>query len=319
MAGTAPYNRSWRIAPIAPFKLATLVFNPFAGKIFRNPDLPQKAAALLAPLAGRIVMVPTEGPETAGPLARRAVEAGSDLILIAGGDGTVNEVIQGVAGTEACLGILPAGTANVLAVETKIGTNLLRAAAEMRTYRDGRVALGRIHRGGYEPRYFAAMAGVGLDAQIVRRVSSSFKRRFGKLSYWIAGFGALGETLREFDIRLDGQTRRASFALVSRVRNYGGDLHIARHASLLRDDFAVVLFEGASTFRYLKYFSGVLLNRLDGMSGVTVTHAREVEILPISEESNDLQIDGEYAGLAPARLEIAPGALRMLLPQRFQG
>lgn len=263
--------------------------------------------------------MPTEGPSTAGRQAAGCAAAGSDLILAAGGDGTLNEIIQGLAGSDTCLGILPAGTANVLAVETRIGTDFLRAAREMKDFDDRRIALGRFQRAADPPRYFAVMAGAGLDAQIVRRVSSPFKRRYGKLAYWLAGFGALGETLREFEVDLNGETRRASFALVSRVRNYGGDLEIARHASLLRDDFAVVLFSGASTFRYLKYFAGVLFNRLDKMNGVTVTHARSLALRPLNGAGSDLQIDGEYAGLAPARLDIVPNGLRLLLPHRFKG
>ncbi len=270
-------------------------------------------------MAAEVLIRPTTGPETAGAMAAEAVSHGADLILAAGGDGTVNEIIQGMAGSDAALGLLPAGTANVLAMETRIGGNLLKAAKGLPGFDVAHISLGRLIRPNTAPRYFAAMAGAGLDAQIVRRVSPAFKRKFGKVSYWFAGFGALGETLREFDVRFDGQTRRASFALISRVKNYGGDLEIARHASLRRDDFAVVLFEGASTFCYLKYFVGVLLNRLDGISGVTVTHASTLDLTPIDGNAIDVQIDGEYAGLAPVRIEIVLQSLRLLVPPGFKG
>lgn len=273
----------------------------------------------MAPVARRIELVPTEGPYSAGGQAAECAANGSELIVVAGGDGTVNEVIQGVAGTGACLGILPAGTANVLSVETRIGTDFVRAARKMKDFEDRRIALGRFTRTGEPSRYFVAMAGAGLDAQIVRRVSAPFKRRYGKLAYWLAGFGAVGERLNEFEVTMDGLPHKASFALISRVRNYGGDLEIARHASLFSDSLAVVLFEGASSFRYLKYFSGVLLNRLDGMSGVTVTRAQSLSLRPLNGANVDLQVDGEYAGHAPAQFEIVPDALRILLPRRFKG
>ena len=157
------------------------------------------------------------------------------------------------------------------------------------------------------------MAGLGLDARIVKLVSPAVKRRLGKASYWFAGFGQLGTRLPEFEVRLDGGAPvRCSYALAARVRNYGGDLEIAAHAGLLRDDLAVVLFSGSSSLPYLKYFSGVLLKRLERMRGVTVRHAFSLEAQPA-----DLQLDGEWAGDAAVRLEVAPKSLVLLLPSTF--
>ena len=281
----------------------------------------QKAAELLKPRLGSVELRPTTGPETAGSIARACIDAGATLILAAGGDGTINEVVNGMAGSDVPLGILPAGTANVLAMETGIGSDLLRAVARFDTLEPRDVALGRLLLPGREPRFFLLMAGLGLDARIVRMVKPEVKRRWGKLSYWEGGFAQVGKRLPEFDIIIDGQTRRASFALFSRVRNYGGDLEIARHANLLADEFAVVLFEGPSSIRYLKYFSGVLLKTLHRMSGVHLLRARSIEFMPVAETpvemEIDMQIDGEYAGLAPGRIEIAEERVRLLLPREY--
>jgi len=296
---------------------AFLIYNPVAGKIFRQPRLIQDAVAILQPSLGAIHLRPTTGPRTAGAIAQSCIHNGATLILAAGGDGTINEVVNGMAGSDVPLGILPAGTANVLAMETGIGGNLLRAAGQIGELLPRDLALGRLLLPGSEPRYFLLMAGLGLDARIVRLVKPEVKRRWGKLSYWEGGFAQVGKRLPEFEITIDGQTRRASFALLSRVRNYGGDLEIARHASLLADDFAVVLFEGPSSFRYLKYFAGVLLNTLGGMSGVHLLRARSLEFKSVSETPIDLQIDGEYAGLAPGRIEIANERVRLLLPPAY--
>ena len=296
---------------------AFLIYNPVAGKIFRQPQLIQQAVAALTPALGPIQLRPTTGPETAGPIARSCIDSGATLILTAGGDGTVNEVVNGMAGSSVPLAILPAGTANVLAMETGIGRNLLRAAARFHELEPRDIALGRLLLPGSQPRYFLLMAGLGLDARIVRLVKPEVKRRWGKLSYWEGGFAQVGKRLPEFDITIDGQTRRASFALLSRVRNYGGDLEIARHANLLADDFAVMLFEGPSSFRYLKYFAGVLLNTVGGMSGVHVLRARSLEFAPASDTPIDMQIDGEYAGLAPGRIEIAEERVRLMLPRAY--
>lgn len=296
---------------------AALVFNPVAGKIRSNPGLIDRLAARLRESTGPLEILPTTGPNTAGAIARQAIEGGARLVCVAGGDGTVNEAAAGVAGTDVPLAVLPAGTANVLCTESGLGGNAMRVAEAFPALVERELAVGTLTAEGREPRIFLCMAGVGLDARIVRFVTPGFKRRFGKLSYWQGGFAQVGKKLEQFDIRLDGRLRRASFALLSRVRNYGGDLEIARHANLLSDDFAVVLFEGPSSLRYLKYFSGVLLNKLDGMSGVTVDRARTAEIIPLRDQLADLQVDGEHAGFAPARIDIADVRLRLMLPRRF--
>lgn len=298
-------------------RAAALIYNPVAGRIRSNPGLIERLAATLRRTCGPVELTPTTGPHTAGPIARQAIENGAPRVFIAGGDGTVNEVAAGVAGTGVPLGVLPAGTANVFCMETGLGRNPLRVAESLPSLVEREIALGSLEAEGRGPRLFLCMAGIGLDARIVRFVTPAFKQRFGKLSYWQGGFAQLGKKLEEFDVRIDGRLYRSSFALVSRVSNYGGDLNIARHANLLDDDFAVVLFEGPSSVRYLKYFSGVLVNRLEGMSGVTLARARSVEISPVPNELADLQVDGEHAGFAPARVSIAAPRLRVLLPRPF--
>ncbi len=261
----------------------------------------------------------TERPGSGAELARRAVENGADLIVAVGGDGTLNEALNGVAGSGIPLAVLPAGTANVLATELGLGS-LEQAAARLSQWIPKRVAAGLLttDRGAMQ-RYFLTMAGVGLDARIVHGVDPNLKKQGGKLSYWLAGFRQLGRRLEEFEARAEGQSRRCSFALASRVRDYGGTFAIARHASLFRDDFAVVLFEGRNTVRYLKYLAGVLMKRLEGMRGVTVLHARRVEFYTAGAEPVWVQVDGEPAGQLPAAVETVPAAVTLLVPPEFPG
>ncbi len=248
-------------------------------------------------------------------LALACIEKGADAIFALGGDGTINEVVNGMVGSRVPLGVLPAGTANVLACELKIGTNMLRAARRVEEWEPARIAVGLIEP---EGRHFVLMAGAGFDALVVHRVDAELKRRLGKVAYWVSGFGQFGKKLAQLEVRTNGASVRCSFALASRVRNYGGDLTIARGASLLRDEFELVLFEGASTVPYLKYFTGVLTGTLKGMRGATVVHARDVEIAPVSEKPVYLQIDGEIAGTAPVKLRIVPDALTLLAPKEYR-
>jgi diacylglycerol kinase family enzyme len=161
------------------------------------------------------------------------------------------------------------------------------------------------------------LAGIGLDARIVTEVDPDLKRRFGKFAYWIAAFRLVGKRLAEFDVRAGDLTRRCGFALAARVRNYGGDLEIARGASLLGRDFELVLFEGAAGSTYLKYFVGVGTGTLRKMDGATVLSARSLELAPVTGASVPVQVDGEFAGHLPATIEIVEDALTLLAPREY--
>jgi diacylglycerol kinase family enzyme len=161
------------------------------------------------------------------------------------------------------------------------------------------------------------MAGVGFDARTVRIVDPALKRRIGKFSYWLYAFQQIGVRLPSFRVRVSGREYLSSFALVSRVRNYGGDLAIARRANLLEDRFAIVLFSGESTLLYVKYLLGAVFNALDHMHGVRVLEATNVEVEPLGGESLDLQLDGEHAGFGAARFEIVEGHIRLLIPAPY--
>jgi diacylglycerol kinase family enzyme len=290
-----------------------VIYNPAAGKLWRHLDLLEKARELLSARLGRVELLPTPGPNAGAELARAAIGRGkARMIVVAGGDGTINEVLNGMIGSGVPLGIIPFGTANVLATELRLGSNPLRAAAWIPDLVEADVATGLLTGCG-APRHFVAMCGAGLDARIVELVSPAFKRRFGKVSYWIASFGQVGQRLPVFEAAIDGRRYEASFVLASRVKNYGGDLEIARHANLFNGDFAVCVFEGSSSFRYLKYFTGVLFNTLDGMKGVHVLRARRIEFAPLGSARTGIQLDGEHAGFAPCAIEIVPKALRLLV------
>jgi diacylglycerol kinase family enzyme len=294
-----------------------LIYNPNAGAIRRHPHRLPKSVDILRRQGFEVTLTPTAGPNQAGDLARSCLDQGAERLLIAGGDGTLNEALNGIVGSRVPIGLLPGGTANVFAMETGIGKRMVRAAREHHACVPVRVALGRLSASGEPPRYFLLMAGAGLDAKIVHLVKPQWKNLLGKASYWIGGFSQLGRRLDEFEVHMNGRVHKASFALFSRVKNYGGDLEIARHADLLSDDLAVVLFAGRSSIPYLKYFAGVLFNRLAGMRGVTLAHATAVELRPCDGPDAAIQLDGEAYGFVPARLEIVPDALTFLLPEPF--
>ena len=276
----------------------------------------ERAGQILKEQGHNLTVAPTTGPRVAGAIAREHIEQGADLIVVAGGDGTINEAAEGMVGSRVPLAILPGGTANVLAMEMKLGGNLERVARRMPELVPRRISVGQLTFEGSEvSRYFLLMAGVGLDAHVVYKVHAGLKAKTGKFAYWVAGWSLLGKKLAEFDVEIGGQKRRCSFALLSKVRNYGGDFEIARSVTLMDEEFEAILFEGATSTRYVKYFAGMALNTLSGMSGVTVIRAGEIRIGAPTDQRAYIQIDGELAGHLPAELKIVRDALTVLAPE----
>jgi diacylglycerol kinase (ATP) len=239
-------------------------------------------------------------------------------VVAAGGDGTINEVAEGMVHSAVPLAILPAGTANVLAVEMKLGTSFERAAERLEECHPHRISMGHVTvEGGRISRHFLLMAGIGLDAHVVYHVNAPLKARLGKIAYWVAGWSLLGKNLQEFQVEANGQKQQCSFALVSKVRNYGGDFEIARTVSLFDAEFEMVLFEGRNTMPYVKYFAGMAANRLNGMRGVSVIRASKVKVWAPPDSRVFVQIDGESAGNLPAEVRIVPNALTLMVPPEY--
>lgn len=239
------------------------------------------------------------------------------MVIVAGGDGTINEAAEGMIGSNVPLAILPAGTANVLAMETGVGSKLVRAAAGFDRLEPRRIAVGRIIcEPERTPRHFLCMAGVGLDAQIVHNVDPGLKARAGKLAYWVAGWSLLGRKLAQFRASSGGEVRQCSFALLSRVRNYGGDFQIAPTVTLADSNFEAVLFEGVTSLPYVKYFAGMAMKRIAGMKGVGLFRTTEMEFKALDRRVW-VQIDGELAGHLPAEIRIVPDALTLLVPPSY--
>jgi YegS/Rv2252/BmrU family lipid kinase len=263
--------------------------------------------------------MPTARAGHATELAAQAVRDGADVVLAIGGDGTINEVANGMIGGTVPLGILPAGTANVLSMEIGLGKRVLHAAKRLHELRPMRIATGLIHAAGSEPRHFLLMAGAGLDAEIVRKVNPGLKDRIGKLAYWAAGLSRIGTPMPSLDVEISLGSFRSGFTLASRVRNYGGDLTIARTASLASDHFEVVIFEGERSLPYVKYLAGVAIGKLVGMKGVHVVKETNIRFSTEAPGGLAVQVDGELAGMLPARVEIVPDSLTLLVPPEFKG
>jgi YegS/Rv2252/BmrU family lipid kinase len=297
-------------------KRAAIIYNPVARTISRRKYLLQRSIEELARQGIEATLIATRAPGTAVEQTRQEIENGCDLIIAAGGDGTINEVANGMLHTNVPLAILPGGTANVLAREMRMPRRLEDAVARIRQFRPVRVAAGSLKTES-EERIFLCMAGAGLDAEIVSRIDGNLKASIGKFAYYLVSFGQVVRPLPEFEVSVDGRSYQASFALVTRVRNYGGDLEIARGASLLRNQFDVVLFRGTRSVRYLSYLLGVVVGRPNQISGCEVLRASSVVCRDPLARRVFVQIDGELAGQLPCSMQIMPDALTILAPPEY--
>ncbi len=234
-------------------------------------------------------------------------------MFVAGGDGTINEVIQGLAGTKARLGIIPRGTANVLARELGLPLDEQEAAAVAARGKSRRIHLGlAIDETNNVQRHFALMAGIGLDASIVRHVRPRLKKRIGKGAFWISGLSHLASwSPHPFNLEIDGREYTATFAAIGKAPRYGGDLAITPGARLDEPEFEVCMIQTSNRFRYLRLLSQAMRAGMP-RDNPAVTFVKTDRVKAYGDAP--VQIDGELIGSLPMRFEIAPHSLEVIVP-----
>jgi diacylglycerol kinase (ATP) len=299
---------------------ALLVVNPSARGL---PPLRQiqEAADWLRTRGWDVALETTAAPGEATALARGAASRGISVVVACGGDGTIHEVVNGLAGSEAALAVIPGGTANVWVKDARVPRRPLEAARIIDAGRCRRVDLGLIEWEGRkgqraERRYFLLMVGVGLDAHVVARVSQGWKRRLGAAAYVLtAAREALFYRSQPVELELDGRERlslRLGWMLVGNTRCYGGVTHVASRA--LADDglLELLIFPGYNLLRATSYGLATLAGWHYRAPGVTYRQAAEIGVGGPS--SLPVQADGEFVGYTPLRLHVVPGALQVLMP-----
>lgn len=310
-------------------RLVVLVRNPAA----RRPPSDAELAAPLAALrrAGWDISVQnTRGPGDGTALAADAAAAGASVVVACGGDGTLNEVLCGLAETETALAVLPAGTANVWAHEIGIRDDAGDALGLLEAGRRVRVDTGMVQIGHEPPRRFLLMCGVGLDAAVVRGMEgrSSLKRRLGRAAFaWPAAQALVGTRAVPTTIAVAGVERRGPLimAVVGNTRLYGGVTRITDGAVLDDGLLDLVTFSGQSTasverrviqrLAQLAWAASGTLSRQRHKS-IHYLRAGSFELRP--EETLSIQVDGEFAGEAgpdaPLRLWADPGSVTVVVP-----
>ncbi|MFN2596443.1 MAG: diacylglycerol kinase family protein [Pyrinomonadaceae bacterium] len=299
-------------------RTVVLIANPNAGRGGeRRAREIERFRSLLRKRGVESELALTRAPEDATRLAREAVAAGAREIVVSGGDGTINEALQSLVGTKARLGVFPSGTANVLARELKIPLDAEGAADVVARGSARKVFAGLAsdERTGAR-RYFALMAGVGLDASIVNRVRPRLKRRVGEAAFWVSGLSHLANWEPvPFDVEIGGEAHRATFAAVGKASRYGGDLSITPRARLDAPEFEVCLIDSESRLRYLRLLASVMRRGAsdEGETAPGVRYLRATRVRAAGEGVL-VQADGELIGTLPMTFEIVAEPVELIAP-----
>jgi YegS/Rv2252/BmrU family lipid kinase len=298
-----------------------LIYNPEAGPRGELRRDLERVVAYLDERGWRVAIRATRKPGDATELARAAVAACCKAVLVAGGDGTVHEVVNGLVGSDAAMGVLPVGTGNVWAKEVGLPTlgltqpDRLLTAARMLV--DGEVRWVDVGRVG--DRYFLNSAGVGIDASVAAQVeprTRTAKQWGGVVPYLVAGLSIA----RDFrgarsTIVVDGRTIRTTMLLVvvSNIQLYGGVVKMTPEARLDDGLLDLRIFRGMGSAWVFRHVAGVFTHR--HLRDPMVSHYQGRHITIYTDEPFLVQLDGEPAGMTPISVEVVPRSLRVLVPR----
>jgi diacylglycerol kinase (ATP) len=301
---------------------AHLIYNPAAGPRDAIRSL-RRASAHLKRRGWSVEPQITRRPGDAIALARAAAQTDCDVVIVAGGDGTIGEAVNGLVGAQTALGVLPMGTANVWARQLGIPTNILAHPSRLREAVDGLVEstiravdVGQII-GQANDRYFLCWAGIGLDAQVTAKMEPRPQRtrRLGILPYAIAAV----MVARDFQgvrtrVSLDDSVVRGRtlLTLASNIRQYGAIFNIARDARMDDGLLDVFVFKGLGFPYAARHLLKIVTQRHLRDPQVVYRRARHIEIQ--TEWAVPVQADGDPIATTPVRLRVVPRALRVLVP-----
>jgi YegS/Rv2252/BmrU family lipid kinase len=285
---------------------AVIIGNPNSGRAGDEEHL-ERFAKILRSGGLTVDVINTEQPDHATELAALA---GNRLVVAAGGDGTVNEVLNGLSG-QATLGVLPLGTANVLAREFGLPLDPAEACQRILKGERSRVDFGVATNDEGTERRFACMAGIGFDAKVIGAVTPRLKRYLRRLAFQLTAFKVLfGNRFPTLEVSDGDQVHTARFAIVANGHYYGGDYRVSGPGLLTSGTFETILVERLSDLLRPDVIAGIVarrpLNRAMRSFTSTEVHARAPGAdVPV-------QLDGELWGGLPMSFRIEPGALNVI-------
>lgn len=249
---------------------------------------------------------PTEGPGDARRFSREAAEAGIRVVVAAGGDGTINDVVNGLAGSDTALGILPVGTMNVFAAELGLPNDLEEAWEIIEAGYTRSIDLAQANE-----HYFVQLAGIGFDAQVVERTSWNFKKNFGPLSYVISAAQIAAEKPPRIIVESDGRTFDGSFVLIGNGRFYGAPIKVFKDAKLDDGLLDVLILKNVGYLELARFLTGVFTGTHTEFEDVEYFQTTSLRVR--SEDEVPVEVDGELMGKLPVEFRIAARKLRVVV------
>ena len=282
-----------------------IILNPAA-----HSDRAQRKRAEVEAMAGDCIVCETTSAGDAELMARRGAKEGFQKIVAAGGDGTINEVVNGLAGTNATLGLLPIGTMNVFATELGLPVHDLELCWNIIKADNTRaVDLPKANQ-----KFFVQLAGVGLDAQVVKETSAQLKRNFGPLSYLISAAQiAARQPPRLFIHSEDAPIKEGSFVLIGNGRLYGGPFPFFKQAVIDDGKLDVIVFKSLGYLEIIKYLQDVVFS--SEIRVPEIEYFQTARLRVESEQSVPVELDGELVGNCPVEFSLDQRSLRVLVPQ----
>ncbi len=333
-------------------KRAVIIYNPISGRPGRRAENARALIELLKERGVEAEAHATAAPNDAVRLAREATSEGAEIVVSYGGDGTLNEVLQGLVGGNAALAVWAGGTANVVARDILMPSDLKGLADVIAAGKTRRIALGRAlsvvqtgagERGpgagdetgdsnrqpGYDmatdlnrppapdprppQRYFLMFAGIGLDASITRAVNPKLKRRTGEFAFWISGMKHIATWGAEpFMIEVDGRAYESAFAVIGNGKSYGGGLKLTPNADLEEALFEVAIFPPRSNILAYMPDFARCLRGDAARTSATIVKGRHIKVN--SSDELWVEVDGELIGSLPMEFDIVPDALSIIIP-----
>lgn len=255
------------------------------------------------------IFQPTGKAGDARRFAKEAAARGCQTVVAAGGDGTINEVVNGLAGSEVALGILPVGTMNVFANELGMPGNLEKCWEIIRAGHTRVIDLARANK-----QYFVQLAGVGLDAQVVEATTWEAKKSLGPLSYLISAAQIAARKPPKLIVDVEGERREASFVLVGNGRHYAGPLKFFHRASYDDGMLDVLIFRNISYLDIARYLATILMGTHADQPDVEYLQTARAEVT--SEDDVPVECDGEVVMKVPVVFRISSKKLRVVVPAR---
>ncbi len=290
----------------APRRRVLVIHNPTAGWRRRR-----RFARILNALVREGIDIdvrPTTQRGDAEAFARNADRDHVDVIAVAGGDGTINEVVNGLHDPALPLAIIPLGTANVLAHEIGLGGSPTEIARTIAHGTPRPISVGVVNG-----RRFVMMAGFGFDAYVVSTVKPKLKRILGKAAYVLSTLAALmAFRFPKYRVRVDGETFDVASAVIANGHFYGGTFICARDARLVDPTLHAVLFLKWGVLPTIRYAVWLALGRLDKLPDVKIVPATDIEVERV--DAGPVQGDGDILAHLPARITLAPAALALMMP-----